>query len=95
MRRREFITLLGGGAATWPLAARGQQHTPKAGSYIVGWLVTGSPASYRNSLAAFRDGLAEAGYVEDRNIRIEYRWGEGSVSRLPELHAIWSITKWT
>jgi putative tryptophan/tyrosine transport system substrate-binding protein len=85
IKRREFITLLGGTAATWPLAARAQQPAPKGRFPIIGWLVTGSPSSYRHSLAAFRDGLTEAGYVEGRNIGIEYRWGEGSVSRLPEL----------
>ena len=52
---------------------------------IVGWLVTGAPTSYRHSLSAFRDGLAAAGYHEGQNIRIEYRWAEGKVSRLPEL----------
>ena len=53
--------------------------------FTVGWLVTGSPTSYRHSLAAFRDGLTEAGYLEVQNIRIEYRWAEGNVGRLPEL----------
>src|SRR4051794_34141983 len=82
MRRRAFITLVCGAAATLPLGARAQQvkNLP-----IVGWLVTGSPISYRHSLSAFRDGLAAAGYREGQNIRIEYRWGEGKVSRLPEL----------
>jgi putative ABC transport system substrate-binding protein len=51
----------------------------------VGWLVTGSPAEYRLSLAAFRDGLKALGYVEGQNITIEYRWAEGDVARLPEL----------
>ena len=64
---------------------RAQQRGPKGGFPIVGWLVTGSPTSYRHSLAAFRDGLTEAGYVEGRNLGIEYKWADGNVSRLPEL----------
>ena len=81
MRRREFITLLGG-AAAWPLAARAQPATrlPR-----IGWLVTGSPASYRFSLAAFRDGLKTLNYIEGQNISIDYRWAEGKIERLPEL----------
>jgi hypothetical protein len=79
--RREVITLLGG-AAAWPLAARAQlsERMPR-----VGWLVTGSPTSYRFSLAAFRDGLQTLNYAEGRNIAIEYRWAEGNLTRLPEL----------
>jgi putative ABC transport system substrate-binding protein len=84
MKRREFISLLGG-AAAWPLAARAQQGATKKNLLTVGWLVTGSPTSYRHSLAAFRDGLTEAGYLEGQNVRIEYRWAEGNVGRLPEL----------
>ena len=83
MKRREFITLLGGTAATWPLAARAQQPTTKAPR--IGWLVTGSSTSYRFSLAAFLDGLKALGYVEGQNISIEYRWSEGNVARLPKL----------
>jgi putative ABC transport system substrate-binding protein len=82
MRRREFITFLGG-AAAWPLAARAQQPTTKIAR--IGWLVTGSPTSHRFSLAAFRGGLKALGYVEGQNISIEYRWAEGNVTRLPEL----------
>jgi ABC-type uncharacterized transport system substrate-binding protein len=81
MKRRAFITLLSGAAATWPLAARAQQ--PKVPR--LGWLVTGSPTSHRFSLAAFRDGLRELGYVEGQNIAIEFRWAEGNVGRIPEL----------
>jgi putative tryptophan/tyrosine transport system substrate-binding protein len=80
--RREFITLLGS-AAAWPLAARAQQPTKKMPR--IGWLVTGSPASYRFSLAAFREGLRALNYVEGENITIEYRWGHGDVGRLSEL----------
>jgi putative ABC transport system substrate-binding protein len=85
MTRRDLITLLGGAAAAWPLAAPAQQVIADKKLPIVGWLVTGSPTSYQHSLSAFRDGLAAAGYREGQNIRIEYRWAEGKVSRLPEL----------
>ncbi len=81
--RREFIVLLGGAVSAWPLAARAQQLTAKAPR--IGWLVTGSPTSYRFSLAAFREGLMTLGYVEGQNIKIEYRWAEGNVARLPQL----------
>ena len=82
MRRREFITLLGGAAAAWPLAAHAQQATrpPR-----IGWLSTGSPISHRLSLAAFQDGLRALGYIEGGNVTIEYRWAEGNLARLPEL----------
>jgi putative ABC transport system substrate-binding protein len=81
MRRREFIALLGG-AAAWPFVARAQQTTraPR-----VGWLVTGTPTSYRFSLAAFREGLKALGYIEGENINIEYRWAEGDFELLPAL----------
>ena len=82
MRRRRFIALCGG-AAAWPLVARAQQPMTKLSR--IGWLVTGSPASYRYSLAAFLDGLKALGYVEGGNIGIEYRWAEGDVARLPKL----------
>jgi putative tryptophan/tyrosine transport system substrate-binding protein len=82
MKRRAFIGLLGG-AVAWPLAAHAQQPATKAPR--IGWLVTGSPTSYRASLAAFRDGLKALGHVEGQNISIEYRWAEGNLARLPEL----------
>jgi putative ABC transport system substrate-binding protein len=82
IKRREFITLLGGAAAAWPLAARAQ-HTTRVPR--IGWLVTGSPTSYQFSLAAFRDGLKTLNYIEGQNISIEYRWAEGKIERLPEL----------
>jgi putative ABC transport system substrate-binding protein len=85
MKRREFITLLGGAALSWPAEVRAQQGATKRKLPTIGWLVTGSPTSYRYSLAAFRDGLTEAGYLEGQNITIEYRWAEGNVGRLPEL----------
>jgi putative ABC transport system substrate-binding protein len=82
MRRREFITLVGG-ATTWPLVARAQQLPMQ----VIGFLSSGSPESIAHLIPVFRQSLAEASYIEGRNVAIEYRWAEGRYDRMPEMAA--------
>src|SRR5215469_17503731 len=81
MRRRDFVTLIGGAAVGWPLAARAQQSAIP----VIGFIGISSPSAATELLAAFHRGLSEMGYTEGQNVKIEYRWGENQYNRLPAL----------
>jgi putative tryptophan/tyrosine transport system substrate-binding protein len=81
MRRREFVTLLGGAAVAWPLAARAQQ-TP-----VVGFLRSTPSAPFMHLVAAFQQGLRDEGFIDGQSVSIEYRWADNQLDRLPDLAA--------
>jgi putative tryptophan/tyrosine transport system substrate-binding protein len=91
VRRRDFIKVVAGSAAAWPLAARAQQ---SAAMPVVGFLGAPSAAPYARYVAAVHQGLKEVGYVEHQNVAMEYRWADNQYDRLPALAAAWSADAW-
>ena len=89
-KRRDFITLLGGAAAAWPLAARAQQPTTP----VIGFVYPSVPELSAGVVAAFRKGLNETGFVEGRNVTIEFRFGYNDNARLPDWRPIWCTAGW-
>ena len=83
MRRRDFIKVIAGLVAAWPLATRAQQPAMP----VIGYLANSSPSTFTQFVAAFHRGLSDVGYVEGQNVAIEYRWSEGQQDRLPEFAA--------